>query len=252
MTGLRATPFANSAASGAVVYAAQAIPDVVLALRVEQGWGAVQLMGALHQVNAFNNADPNFGTANNAFAGTLNRLGYAIGAGVRLNLDQFAKGDQFWLQGTVSNGAVNYAFQQTDSDGLPQTRNALAVGLATAAYADAAYAPADPSGTGLATTTAWSIWGGFRHFFTPATRAALWGGYVNVDATGGTTLRDFDFWVIGANVLYSPVRDLDLGLEVGYRNVATRTSLGAAIADTATTKATDGNWFATVRIQRNF
>jgi len=247
-TGAFTPAITNSATTGAVVYAAQAIPDIVLALRVEQGWGAVQLMGALHQVNAFNNTT----FAAGAFNTTFQRLGYAIGAGVRLNLDQFAKGDVFWLQGTVSNGAVNYAFQQTDSDGLAQTRNALAVGLATANYADAAYAPADPSGSGLANTTAWSIWGGFRHFFTPATRAALWGGYVNVDAAGGNTLRDFDFWVLGANVLYSPVRDLDLGLEVGYRSVATRTSLGAAIADTATTKATDGNWFATVRIQRNF
>ncbi len=246
-TGVWTPAITNSATTGAVVYAAQAIPDVVLALRVEQGWGAVQLMGALHHVNAFDSANPAAGNFSNA----LQRLGYAIGAGVRLNLDQFAKGDVFWLQGVVSNGAVNYAFHQDSSDGIPQTRNSLGIGLATAAYADAAYAPNDPSGTGLATTTAWSIWGGFRHFFTPAVRASLWGGYVNVDATGGQ-LRDFDFWVIGANAIYSPVRDLDLSLEAGYRNLNTRTSLGAAIADTATTKATDGNWFATVRIQRNF
>ena len=242
-----AHPLAQVATTGRVFYAGQMLPDLVAALRVEQGWGAVQLMGALHHINAWNVNGTETAAALPATGATLQALGWAVGAGVRLKLDQFAKGDNFNIQGVVTNGAINYVFNGTNSaDGLAV--NSSGVGLSTVAFADAAYAPADPSGTGLAKTTAWAVFAGFQHFFTPAVRSTLYGNYVNVDATGGVGLNDFQTWNVGLATLYSPVRDLDLGLDIGYRSLDRQNALGVA---TATFPNSNG-WYSIVRVQRNF
>src|SRR3984957_1694735 len=96
----------------------QNTPDVVGALRVDQAWGSAQLSGAWHHVstqgsvtNAF--TVPGFVTAPGASSvnggfGALTAGGYAVQGGVKINLPMLAAGDDLWLEGGYSHGAVTY------------------------------------------------------------------------------------------------------------------------------------------------
>lgn len=234
---------AHTAGNG-IVYNGQGIPDVVGNLRVDQGWGSAQVMAAYHEVRG------TFGGVGRSAAG------WAVGGGVRLNLDMLARGDVLWLQAAYADGALAYAFTNDNSDGLVQTRQSVGVGLLTALYADGAI---NIPGTGIVKSTAWSIHGGFRHFWTPALRSAIWGKYVNIDSPGavlslaagdGGRLNDIRFWQVGVNTIWSPVRNLDLGVEVVYSNLRSRDN-GSGLAPAASI----GNataWSGMFRVQRNF
>lgn len=233
--------FTAPAAANGVVYNGNGIPDVVGNLRVDQGWGSAQVMAAFHEVRST--------------IGGIGRssTGWAIGAGVRLNLDMLARGDVLWLQAAYTDGALAYAFTNDNSDGLVQTRQQVGVGLLTSTYADGV---SNAAGTGIVKSKAWSIHGGFRHFWTPALRSAIWGKYVNVDAPGGAValannLNDFRFWQVGVNTIWSPVRNLDLGVEVVYTNLTSRNNLNGGIAN-GTTIGNANAWSGMFRVQRNF
>lgn len=226
-----------------IVYNGQGIPDIVGNLRVDQGWGSAQVMAAYHEVRST--------------IGGLGRSssGWAVGGGVRLNLDMLARGDVLWLQATYADGALGYVFTNDNSDGLIQTRQAVSVGPLTALYADGAN---NGALTGILKSKAWGIHGGFRHFWTPALRSAIWGKYVNIDAPAafagvagdGANLSDIRFWQVGVNTIWSPVRNLDLGVEVVYSNLNSRDN-GSGLTPLANI-GSQGAWSGMFRVQRNF
>lgn len=231
-------------AGNGIVYNGQGIPDIVGNLRVDQGWGSAQVMAAFHEVRG------TFGGIGRSASG------WAVGGGVRLNLDMLARGDVLWLQATYADGALGYVFTNDNSDGLIQTRQSVGVGLLTALYADGAI---NAAGTGVVKSKAWGIHGGFRHFWTPALRSAIWGKYVNIDSPAGVlgvaagdggNLNDIRFWQVGVNTIWSPVRNLDLGVEVVYSNLRSRDN-GSGL----TPVGSIGNataWSGMFRVQRNF
>ena len=235
--------------AGGLTYAGQQIPDIVANLRVDQGWGSAQVMGALHQLRDFGYA----GITNVPTAKAGDKMGWAVGAGLRINLDMLARGDVLWLQGVYADGALDYAFGTANQGGDRQTisgagnlsgTNALNTQLRDAAVILGA----------IQTTKAWSIAAGFRHFWTPALRSAVFGSYTNIDTPAASTLWDVKYWTVGVNTIWSPVRNLDLGVEVVYHNIQARQQNGlpAVITPTNTFRGQEGAWVGTIRIQRNF
>ena len=235
--------------AGGLTYAGQQIPDIVANLRVDQGWGSAQVMGALHQLRDFGYA----GITNVPTAKAGDKMGWAVGAGLRINLDMLARGDVLWLQGVYADGALDYAFGTANQGGDRQTisgagnlsgTNALNTQLRDAAVILGA----------IQTTKAWSIAAGFRHFWTPALRSAVFGSYTNIDTPAASTLWDVKYWTVGVNTIWSPVRNLDLGVEVVYHNIQARTQAGGppVIAPSNTLRGQEGAWVGTIRIQRNF
>ncbi|MFT3953039.1 MAG: porin [Piscinibacter sp.] len=260
---------------GGLTYGRQDVPDIVGNLRVDQGWGSAQIMAAFRQIKDYGYA----GATNTATGGTIpttaagDKWGFAVGAGLRLNLDMIARGDQFWLQATYADGALGYVILNGNGDGLTSNRNSTSgpfnfsqVGGTTFAYRDAIV------NTGLVnpaiqTTKAWGVAAGFRHFWTPNLRSSLFGTYASVDQpAASTSLADFRLWTVGANLVWSPVRNLDLGLEVVYGSISrtgtnsggsalTATGCGpgsAIVAATGACKTSDQNLYTTLRVQRNF
>ncbi|MFX7816460.1 hypothetical protein ABTK28_21135, partial [Acinetobacter baumannii] len=71
-----------SSANG-LTYGAQKLPDIVANLRVDQGWGSAQLMGALHQLTDYgSNFGATTGVGGAATSPTTNagdKLGWAVG-----------------------------------------------------------------------------------------------------------------------------------------------------------------------------
>jgi hypothetical protein len=213
-------------------------PDIVGVLRADQSWGSAQLMGALHQVR---------GTAGSGILTPYNQTGYAIGAGIKINLPQLARGDYLAIEVIYAKGALNY--MKVDGDIGALSRGAIRV----------AENYANPTG-GSSLTSAFVIAAHFQHYWTPTVRQSVFGSYLSVDQ--GNPLQsgrhDLTEWRVGTQVVWEPVRDLDIGVEVLYRNVE-GSSIGGAglrlapgVAVPAGSKFRDDSWAARLRIERNF
>jgi hypothetical protein len=230
-------------------------------------------MGAVRQIKDYGYAgvvSTAAGTAPTAAAG--DRYGWAIGGGIRINLDQIARGDVLWLQAVYSDGALSYVINNANSDGINANRNNTSgpfnysqAGGVIYQYRDAIVAgvggaaPSFATGGSIQTTQAWGIAAGFRHFWTPNVRSSIFGSFANVNAPLASTLPDFRIWTVGANVIWSPVRNLDIGLEMVYGNSSRTGANSGAVATTGavtnangTIKSSDANLLTTLRVQRNF
>ncbi|WP_460450206.1 porin [Alsobacter sp. SYSU BS001988] len=194
-------------------YAGAGAPDVVANLRVEQGWGAAQLSGAIHQVRVVNTT-----AAIGGFAPSAD-YGFAVNGGVQFNLP-FAAGDQLWLQGTYTKGNPS----RVTGNGISTGVGAIGFGLPDA------FSTAN-GGTGkLDLVTAWGVTAAAIHNWTPTVSTSVFGSYAKVDVGGATftaaggaigtnSVRDFTYWTVGGNVAWSPVKDFVIAAEVDYLRV---------------------------------
>ena len=207
------------------------LPDVVGQLRIAQAWGTAQLTAAAHHL---------YGQAEFAGkAGVFNKddWGYAVGAGVEVNLPMLGAGDKAFLQANYSDGALSYACANCGAvqvGTIPGFINFVPFG-------DAAIA----AGGALKTTTAWSVSGGFKHNFSPAWEFNIDGGYADVD--GYTSRRDFSQWEAAADLRWKPAAGLTIGAALEYRSI----DFSSATSNYWGLK--DGSaWMAGLRIQRTF
>lgn len=166
-------------------YGGHRIPDFVANLRVDQGWGSAQIMGALHHVYGGQDAVLAPGVIIHDSA-----LGWAVGAGVTFNLPMIAPGDSISFQAAYSEGAVKYVSSNLNTD-------AVATSIVN-----------------LDTATAWGIGGGFTHFWTPVWSTSMSASYASLDATG--TATDVDQLGVQGNLAWHPVSGLVIGAEVEY------------------------------------
>lgn len=170
------------------------LPDLVANLKIDQGWGSAQIMGALHQVRF----------ADTTAEGTL---GWAIGAGVQYNVPALGPGDAVALQVGYADGANGYPLDSWDG----RITDAINAGGVTR------------------TTRSWHIGGGWNHNFTDMLEANLEGGYHVADAA--TNARDLSQWDITGNLVWHPVSGLDIGTELQYRRVDYKAASGLADKD---------------------
>ena len=167
-------------------YGGVKVPDFVANVRIDQGWGSAQLMGALHHAYGINVPGLTSGKG---------KLGWAIGAGATFNLPMIAPGDSVSIQASYAQGAIGYV-----SSAWADT------------FSDAAYTAAG----GLRLSTAWGIGGGFTHFWTPAVSTSITASYNSLDqAAGLPNIRDVN---VQGNLVWRPVSGLSTGVELEYRN----------------------------------
>lgn len=167
-------------------YGAHWWPDLVGNVRVDQGWGSAQIMGALHDVR------DGVGPVDDS------EVGWAIAAGVTFNLPMIGAGDSISLQAAYSDGAVSYASPSVDG------------------WVPAFDAVRRPGGR-LSTTQAWSIGGGFTHFWMPGLSSGVTVTYLDVDQFG--RIGDFEEWDVQANLVWRPASGFQIGVEVEYQYV---------------------------------
>ena len=255
ITTVTATGVSALTASG---YAGAIMPEIVGALRVDQSWGSAQLSGALHQIRAI-------GAAASPGLTSSTNLGYALNAGVKVNLPMLAAGDAFYLQAAYTNGAVTYAMNNFMGYG------ASSQGIGALGRLQAVDAIVTANGS-MQTTQVWAITSGILHYWTPKIRQGVFGSYGQINygsaattAFGGTSsnaaglanpFRNWAYWTIGSNVYYSPVKGLDLGIEVDYQgNVLDGGKLNSGLVGPASVGAlasSSGAWTTRLRVQRDF
>ena len=220
--------------SGTGTFGGQNMPDVVGRLDYSGSWGAAMLAGAVHQTrvgngNIANNLPP---------AGTIldTEYGYAIQAGVKINLPMLAPGDALFLQAAYADGANSYTGWGTAGAGTLSLRST-----------DIIY---DAFGNGQTTKT-WSITGGLLHFWTPTVRQGVYAAYGQVNHYG--PWYDASAVSVGTNVIWSPVRGMDIGAEVGYQYLTDKPNFLLLPANVGQVIGSDsGQWFGRLRFQRDF
>lgn len=212
-------------------YGGQSMPDVVASLGVTQAWGSAKLSGAIHQLR-----DAGAGLNPSVFADT--EYGFAIQGGVRVNLPMLAAGDYLYVSATYADGAVAY---------LGGTAGAWNVLNGLNLYDAVVYT--DVNGNrDFKNTKGWNVHGGIRHFWAPNLRSNLNVGYAHINQFG--TTQDYKQWTVAGNIIYSPVRNLDFGLEVFYQNLSAK---NGAREDFGFQRIDTKDAFGAIfRVQRNF
>ncbi len=199
-------------------YGGSQMPDIVANVRADQAWGSAQLSGVLHEVNTINLA-----TVAGVNTSVSAKYGYAINGGLKINLPMLAAGDELWLQASYAKGATMFTVgpawngQGSNASGIVDGYNASKLVDATAYGANAG--SLTPS---IKLANSFAIFGGLLHYWTPTVRQALFAGYGQVDqgrsVVSTTTASRFTQYQIGTNVIWSPVKGLDIGAEVQYLN----------------------------------
>lgn len=178
--------------------AGQRMPDVVGNLKYDGEWGSAQLAGALHRLGS--------GTVHGPYGQRVDTAyGWAVQGGVNIKLPALAAGDVLWLQAAYADGALGYL-------GVTDVEAGNFYALAT----DGAIVNGD-----IKTTRGWNATAAFLHYWAPSVRQSFWGSYTDVSYKNAAKadyveLRNFDVWTVGSNLIWSPVSDFDIGVEVLY------------------------------------
>jgi hypothetical protein len=232
------------------------MPDIVGNIRVDQAWGSAQLSAAIHQNRAgyysnFPNAavGPCVGLAvapgNSTLCGFPDEeYGWAVGAGLMLNLPMIGAGDRLHLQAVYSEGAVGYAVRSgvyrlwTHGDTAGGALRSYGVGYA----GDGVFV----DGSSIEQTTVWSFNGAFEHRWTPQFKSSVYGGYAVFEHSGaavaficpggpaGTLVPrgsnglvvnncdpDYSVWQVGSRTQWNPHPYLDIGVDVLWTHLNT-------------------------------
>ncbi|ACL56471.1 porin [Methylobacterium nodulans] len=218
------------------------MPDFVGALRYDAAWGSAQISAAVHEVNTGNfvTTGPLNGNAV-VRARTPSEYGWAVQGGLKVNLPFIAAGDALYLQGAYGEGTTVYT-------GIPAYNGTYTLtGSATAGIFNQYYADAvvDPVTGRLNLSNSWTVVASYLHYWTPEWRSAFFGSYGEISysqrarfnsallnvgglpnpvtAPGGLAalafspvLRDSNQIVAGGSLIWSPVKDLDIGVEGLY------------------------------------
>ena len=247
-------------------------PDVVANLRVDQAWGSAQIMGALHQVN------PLYYSGSGILAHPDDELGFAVGAGIKLNAPMIGQGDYIQAQVNYSEGALKYIFQTPTTNWFKQDGAQFGFGV----LSDGVYGGtiAGLSTTSVELTSAWGVNAAYEHFWNPRWRSSLYGGYAAVsygaranailcstlgtaNGTGAGSLAvaapgcdmDWSTWWIGSRTQWNVTKDFYMGLDVLYSKLQTSDINPATVALTSSAPfgVTDvDNWMFRFRVHRDF
>jgi hypothetical protein len=219
-------------------------------------------MGAVHDVSGLYYG-PNEITGHPSDA-----VGWAIGAGLKLNAPMIGAGDYFQAQvnyaegatGYVAAGAVNYSGYRGATFGY---------GL----QADGVYGINAAGPTSVELTTAWGVDASYEHHWNKKWQTSVYGSYIaiNYNSTAnalacavtpivtGTCDNDYSYWDVGTRTQFNLDANTYVGLDVVYTHLNTASD-GATLALVANgTKpagiysVTDQSaWIAQFRVHRNF
>ena len=232
-------------------------------------------------------------TATGAFGVTpREEYGFAVQGGAKIKMDFIAPGDVLWLQAAYASGALDY---------LGGVGNGItSIGSLGQTFSEAIVT----NGNKVRQTKGFSVVAAFLHYWTPTLRQAVFGTYQELDysrvvdsnnafftanggpvtaanpllasapVAGSSFVRDTRSFQVGSNLIYSPVKDLDIGVEVLYFHVDPKGRVaynttavgpsglgtltpGSTTANTAAIQATrfkssEDQLTARIRVQRDF
>ena len=221
----------NATTAAYLTYGAVKVPEIVGNMRFDAPWGAVQVSGALHEVNSapiFGCSSAGSGGINCGNVGDKYRLalgttpssvwGFALQGGVKVKLDAISPGDSATVQVSYAQGAMNYVNGVNYYNG---TANVYSNGLSIGVPVNDAFVL--PNGS-IALSKATGVFAGVQHYWAPTVRSALFGSYMQITNPLAAQLLtagadNAKVWDIGFNTFWSPVKAIDIGAEVVYTDL---------------------------------
>lgn len=227
--------------------AGQSLPDVVANIRVKQGWGEAHLAGVVSRINPKSNngfpvvLPPNSLPGENSRTGD-STWGWGVQGGVKINLatanTEDQKGDFIWGNAAYTDGAglsYNGIGDQNVGSGTTQniigfnpTRDYVLVNGKTQK------------------TQAFSANLGLLHYWSPKWRSSLAGSYIDVNYK--KIDADWRAGTITGNIIWSPVKKLDIGAELVYAKNLKTPNVGYALVPVKK----DDAFIGRLRVQRDF
>ncbi|MGY8682528.1 porin [Bradyrhizobium sp. UFLA05-153] len=235
---------------GAPTIAGTRVPDIVGAVRVDQAWGLAQLSVVGHE-----NTPGYYGT-NESTGSPGTKFGWAVQGSLSIKNIPTGPGDSINLQAVYTDGATRYNFQSLfpttvamfGGTGVPGAYQSLGF----AAIADAVFTGGNGfANSSLETVKSWGFRGGYTHNWSPNWASGIYGAYGVVDygslATNticffarqslgltGNCNPDFAVAVVGANVVWTPVKNLAFTADVNWTRLDQRYSGTVDIQPSAT------------------
>src|SRR5439155_20355306 len=126
------------------------------------------------------------------------KMGFAVGAGIKVNFPMIGPGDYFQGQVNYTQGATRYAaLTPSSAGGFGIYGNGAGQGsnLGLGYFADGVYCGASATaaavvvagttvcpagGSSVQLNTVWSVQAAYEHFWTPSLRTSLVGGYTDI------------------------------------------------------------------------
>ena len=253
---LGANPFTATAAIPGSVIAR--LPNLVGNLRIDQSWGSAIVSGAVLQ-NSATFGNPALAAVGNT-GPNMRRTGWAVGAGLRINLPMIAAGDHLYLWTAYGVGATGYVATATMNGNAGRTASFLGGFLRADRNMTLFCLNAACSVGGAEQARAFNFTAVLTHYWTPILRSNLVASYGAI--TPGTVTRS-TAWTQGglssANVLgimgsliWSPVRNFDIGFELSYSRLRQSLPLAVPAGLAALASVNPSNWMGRMRIERTF
>jgi hypothetical protein len=250
-------------------------PDVVANLRVDQAWGSAQIMGAIHNASATYYGS-NVGTGHPSDA-----VGWAVGAGVKINFPSIGPGDYLQAQVNYTEGARKYVDASYTNMYSMFNGSTYGIGIGS----DGVFAGTSAAnGTGIELTTAWGVNAAYEHFWNKKWQTSVYGAYTatSYDSNANTYLcaaetggafggafaipagvtcdNNFQVWTIGSRTQFNLDANTYLGVDVVYEQLNTALAgmlanygNGAENAGTGPRTVSDQSaWMFEFRVHRNF
>jgi hypothetical protein len=249
---------------------AQQYPDVVANLRIDQAWGGAQVMGAIHD------ASGTYYGASTATGQPGDAMGWAVGAGLKLNAPMIGAGDYFQTQVNYTKGA--YGYTNAAGIGLWSKYNGGVGGsYGFGVSSDGVYG-ASPSSVEL--TTAWGVNAAYEHFWNKSWQTSVYGAYLKTSystnananlcalyapgvlaAAGGVCNMNNGVWNVGSRTQWNIDSQTAMGVDIVYQRLMSAqvsTTAGIIVAASGAqpaglrTVGDQGSWMGQFRIHRNF
>jgi hypothetical protein len=227
--------------------------NIVGNVRMDQAWGFAAIHGLVGN-NSLNR------TAVDAGIGQKTYSSYSIGATVNFKLPMIAAGDQVWFTANYADGALG---------GLLSGGGLSTMASASAKRINGGVIRADSnlvlvSGAGTAAnpnvydgTKGWNLAMAATHYWAAQWRSNFSAGYVEINpptvTNGVTTWGKGKLMEVAGSIIYSPVKDFDIGLEVQYANLKNAVQNSAPAFVTAGSPGLSvSNYTTKLRVERSF
>jgi hypothetical protein len=218
-------------------YGLQKAPDIVGNLRVDQVWGAAQVMAGAHLVNAGYFGD--FTTSGHP----ADKWGFVVGGGLMVKADAISAGDYLQIQANYTEGALKYLVHANSNQQYYRFGANSSFGYGN--FSDAVFGAIGGANTGLDLTTGWSVNASYDHRWNPKWKTSLYGGYIAVSfnneaqtllnnantatfgcftSAGTGTVgcsNNWSTWFIGSRTQWDVARGLYMGVDVMYQKLNT-------------------------------
>ena len=254
---------------GASAWGGTRSPDIIGQVRVDQAWGLAQISVAAHDLHAA------YYGATEASGHPSDKWGWAVQGALSIKNIPTGAGDNINLQAVYTDGATRYNFQSL----FPQSF--FMFSGSSGAYQSTGFAGVADGvfglGTGIDTVKTWGVRGGYTHNWSPNWSSGVYGGYAQLrygDAgkamictnfaaialAGATCNPDFNFAVVGANTVWTPVKGLAFTADVSWSRLDQKYSgtiaspgIASAAKPAAVYELKDQNSVSMLlRAQRNF